>query len=74
MLFLWGCYMFQTVTITWHAIDHENMPSEEGTYLVVFDDGAVETYPMSERDIVSADIRDGYSKALLWAECIKSPI
>lgn len=66
--------MFQTVTITWHAVEHHNMPREEGTYLVAFDDGAVETYPMSERDIESADIRDGYSKALLWAECIKSPL
>lgn len=74
MLFLWGYYMLQSVEIEWHRVERDNMPREEGTYLVVFDDGAVETYPMSQRDIKTADIRDGYSKALLWAECIKSPL
>ena len=32
--------MKQTVVIEWH--DMNTMPSEEGTYLVAFDDGAVE--------------------------------
>jgi len=48
-------------------------PDEEGTYLVAFDDGTVETYPMSERDIQTATVTDGYSKGIYWAYTFKGP-
>jgi len=33
----------QTVTIDWRPVTQGGMPRNEGTYLVAFDDGAVET-------------------------------
>ncbi len=63
--------MKQTVVIEWH--DMKTMPSEEGTYLVAFDDGAVETYPMSERDLKTGNIQDGYSRGVLWALPLTAP-
>jgi len=50
------------------------MPRQEGTYLVAFDDGAVETYPMSEQDIKRGVVTDGQSHGLYWAEGLPSPI
>jgi len=67
-------YMLQTVTIEWHPVQRGTMPREEGSYLVAFDDGAVETYPMSFNDITAGEIRDGYTHGLYWADCIPSPV
>ena len=61
----------QTVVINWH--DMSVMPETEGTYLVAFDDGAVETYPMSEQDLKTRVIQDGYSRGVLWALPITAP-
>ena len=56
------------------SVQRGTMPREEGSYLVAFDDGAVETYPMSIRDITLGEIRDGYSIGLYWADCMPSDI
>jgi len=66
--------MLQTVTIQWNPVQRGMMPQEEGSYLVAFDDGAVETYPMSVNDIKAGEIRDGYTHGLYWADCIPSPV
>lgn len=62
----------QQVVIQWWSV--ETMPKEEGTYLVAFSDGSVETYPISERDIQTGVIQDGYTRGLFWAENITGPI
>ena len=41
------------------------MPRNEGNYLVAFDDGAVETFPMSDQDIKRGEVRDGQTHGLL---------
>ena len=61
----------QKVTIYWQTLD--KMPKTEGTYLVAFSDGTVETYPVSERDIKSGVIRDGYVSGIYWADNIEGP-
>ncbi len=63
--------MKQKVTIRWYEMALP--PDEEGTYLVAFDDGTVETYPMSEKDIQTATVTDGYSKGIYWAYTFKGP-
>jgi len=62
----------QQITIEWH--DLSVMPEEEGTYLVAFDDGSVETYPMSYDDIRTGIIQDGYARGILWAHKIYGPL
>ena len=69
-----GHYMLQTVTIDWRPVEQGSMPRHEGNYLVAFDDGAVETYPMSDQDIKRGEVRDGQTHGLLWAEGIPSPL
>ena len=66
--------MLQTVTIEWHPVAVGSMPKQEGNYIVAFNDGAVETFPMSDQDIKRGEVRDGKSHGLLWAESIPSPI
>lgn len=66
--------MLQTVTIDWQPVVQGSMPRHEGTYLVAFDDGAVETYPMSDQDIKRGIITDGSSHGLLWAQGLPSPV
>ena len=66
--------MLQTVTIDWRHVEQGNMPRNEGNYLVAFDDGAVETYPMSDQDIKRGEVKDGQTHGLLWAEGIPSPL
>ena len=68
-----GHYMLQTVTIDWRPVIQGGMPRNEGTYLVAFDDGAVETYPMSHQDIKRGVVTDGQAHGLYWAEGIPSP-
>ena len=66
--------MLQTVTIDWHPVAVGSMPKQEGSYLVAFDDGEVETYPLSDQDIKRGEIKDGQTHGLLWAAIIPSPI
>jgi len=65
--------MKQLVGIDWYPIAFGEMPSEEGTYLVAWDDGSVESYPMDDRDINDGEIRSGNAKGLYWAEPIPHP-
>ena len=66
--------MLQTVTIEWHPVAVGSMPKQEGNYLVAFNDGAVETFPMSDQDIKRGEVKDGQTHGLLWAEGIPSPL
>ncbi len=61
----------QTVTINWQSLD--KMPRSEGTYLVAFSDGAVETYPITQMDIKRGVIRDGYVEGIYWANNLEGP-
>ena len=65
--------MLQTVVIDWTPIEAGSMPREAGTYLVAFNDGAVETYPFTDDDIHAGVVRDGYAIGVLWAYSITSP-
>lgn len=61
----------QHVTIYWQSV--KTMPKSEGTYLVAFSDGSVETYPISIRDIQTGVIQDGYARGVYWANNIQGP-
>tara|TARA_B100000424_G_C22575182_1_gene324028 strand:- start:89 stop:298 length:210 start_codon:yes stop_codon:yes gene_type:complete len=61
----------QTVTIVWREM--ADMPLDEGTYLVAFDDGTVETYPVSYENIRTGIIRDGRIRGVLWAKLFNAP-
>ena len=60
--------MYQTITIHWKPVDINEMPSDEGTYLVAFDDGTVESYPMSQGDLICGEIRAGGARGIYGAE------
>jgi len=62
----------QAVVIEWHDI--AVMPKDEGTYLVAFDDGTVETYPIGYENIRTGIIQDGYTRGVLWALPIYAPL
>ena len=51
--------MLQVVNIKWHAIEVGNMPGEERTVLVAFDDMSVESWPLTVEDILDGEIRAG---------------
>lgn len=65
--------MQQIVTIQWYQIDIGNMPDDEGTYLVAFSDGTVESFPMDEHDLSDGQIRAGKEIGLYWAYPIPHP-
>ena len=61
----------QTVHIHWR--DMSEMPEDEVTYLVAFDDGTVETYPIGYGDIEKGVIQDGFCRGVYWAHTFKGP-
>lgn len=65
--------MLQVVTIEWRVIERGNMPSEEKTVLVAFDDMSVESWPLTADDIMDGEVRAGRSKGLYWADSIPHP-
>ena len=65
--------MKQQVVIYWYPVAQGDMPSDEGTYLVAFNDGTVESYPMDSDDLVSGEIRAGEYRGVYWAEPIPHP-
>ena len=65
--------MLQVVTLEWHAIKIGNMPREEKTILVAFDDMTVESWPLTVSDIMDGEIRAGHSMGLYWADSIPHP-
>lgn len=65
--------MLQVVNIKWHVIEAGNMPAEERTVLVAFDDMTVESWPLTADDIMDGEVRAGRSKGLYWAESIPHP-
>jgi len=65
--------MLQVVTIEWRVIERGNMPGEEKTVLVAFDDMSVESWPLTADDIMDGEVRAGRSKGLYWAESIPHP-
>lgn len=65
--------MLQVVTLQWHAIEQGNMPREEKTVLVAFDDMSVESWPLTASDIMDGEVRAGRSMGLYWADSIPHP-
>ena len=65
--------MLQVVSLQWHVIEAGNMPAEEKTVLVAFDDMTVESWPLTADDIMDGEVRAGRSKGLYWAESIPHP-
>ena len=65
--------MNQIVTIAWKRIEFGEMPCQEGTYLVAWDDGTVESYPMDSTDIQDGEVRSGSVRGVYWAESIPYP-
>lgn len=65
--------MKQAITIDWNPIAFGEMPEEEGTYLVAWSDGTVESYPMDSRDINDGEVRSGQAKGVYWAHNIEHP-
>ena len=53
--------MLQVVEVEWHVIRQGNMPKEERTVLVAFDDMTVESWPLTTNDIMDGEIRAGHS-------------
>lgn len=65
--------MLHVVTLEWHVIQQGNMPGEERTVLVAFDDMTVESWPLTANDIMDGEIRAGHSMGLYWADSIPHP-
>ena len=65
--------MLQAVQIEWHPIRKGLMPRQEGTYLIAFDDMTVETYPLTDADILDGEVRAGRSIGLYWGYFITAP-
>lgn len=65
--------MRQQVTIQWYPIEFGEMPDDEGTFLVAWSDGTVESYPMDSHDIATGEIKSGTAKGIYWAESIQHP-
>ena len=65
--------MLQVVGIQWHPVRPGNMPKNERTVLVAFDDMTVESWPLTFSDIMDGEIRAGHSMGLYWADSIPHP-
>lgn len=65
--------MRQVAVINWKAICTGGMPEKEGTYLVAFSDGTVESFPMDTDDLVAGQIRAGAARGEYWANPIPHP-
>lgn len=64
----------QIITIDWYPIAFGEMPDAEGTYLVAFSDGTVESYPMDHRDIKDGEVRCGQCVGEFWAQSPPHPV
>lgn len=65
--------MRQIAVLEWKAITPGEMPEDEGTYLVAFSDGTVESFPMDRDDLLTGQIRAGAAKGEYWANPIPHP-
>lgn len=65
--------MLQVVGIQWYPVRPGNMPKNERTVLVAFDDMTVESWPLTFNDIMDGEIRAGHSMGLYWADSIPHP-
>lgn len=65
--------MLQVVGIQWNPVRPGNMPKNERTVLVAFDDMTVESWPLTFSDIMDGEIRAGHSTGLYWADSIPHP-
>lgn len=59
--------------LEWKAIMPGEMPEDEGTYLVAFSDGTVESFPMDTDDLLTGQIRAGAARGEYWANPIPHP-
>lgn len=62
----------QAVVIEWYSIA-DQMPETEGTYLVAFTDGTVETYPIEQDQINAGSVKDGNIHGVYWSRCLSYP-
>ena len=65
--------MRQIAVLEWEAIMPGEMPEDEGTYLVAFSDGTVESFPMDTDDLLTGQIRAGAARGEYWANPIPHP-
>lgn len=65
--------MKQTISIEWHPIQFGDMPDNEGTYLVAWSDGTVESYPFSPSELQDGEVKSGRTRGVYWAEPISHP-
>lgn len=65
--------MEQIVAIHWYPVAYGEMPEAEGTYLVAFSDGSVESYPMGTKDIKDGEIHCGGALGEWWTDGIPHP-
>jgi len=65
--------MQQLVSIQWYPVAYGEMPDVEGTYLVAFSDGSVESYPMDSKDIQDGEIHCGSAVGEWWADGLPHP-
>ena len=65
--------MRQIAVIEWKNIEPGAMPKDAGTFLVAFDDGTVESYPMDSQDLKAGQIRAGAACGTYWANPIPHP-
>jgi hypothetical protein len=65
--------MQQLVSIQWYPVQFGEMPDAEGTYMVAFSDGSVESYPMDIRDIQDGAIHCGSIEGEWWAASVPHP-
>lgn len=65
--------MRQIAVIEWRPIEIGGMPDDEGTYLVAFTDGTVESFPMDQDDLAHGQIQAGAARGIYWAMPIPHP-
>lgn len=65
--------MRQIAVIEWKNIEPGGMPADVGTFLVAFNDGTVESYPIDSRDLEAGEIKAGAASGTYWANPIPHP-
>jgi hypothetical protein len=65
--------MRQVVVLDWRPVTYGEMPDVEGTYLVAFSDGTVESWPMSMQEINAGEVRTSLITGMYWAHPIPHP-
>lgn len=59
--------MLVDTTIKWNAVQCGEMPKDEGTYMIAWSDGSVESFPLERSHIEDGKIRCGGLCGEYWA-------